>query len=1171
MRTKIPFNGISTTASYQDGDCTSIVNARKKNGVLKPISPRKIIAKLSSVYDILFVHNTPNLVENWIGVKTVTLREEITEAQTFTTLANPIQDQIAFTTKISDRVKVGDEITHMFGSAVPALSFLVAEIIGDYTIRVSDDIWNVDYLDNSPVIINGTWLGGAEYKQSDIYNNVNTTATSIYSTTSNVISITAIGNVLNILTDKGLIYAVWYENEYKIISTDFDGGQTDTTLAPIKVDFKVENDKSGNYNIYRLFNSDLIQYAVLGDADSNVNRQLRADITNGLMQKANSVLSKDGLMTGFRMACTAIELFDGSYILHSQPILLGNPIDVGNRYNLSFNSKDFDHITNKALFKPVYSYITPVNNPTDDGYFEVGHEYSIANDNTTPVLGSIAPSFQTEFSPNIGYWHKIYLGPLNGADDLEAQAPIYLAPVSRVKIKINNRISENLRPIIKSVSVFTTPEISMYKNEKSNFIGGAIYAVITERDPDSNIFIENYSPEPKTNAEIIEELIQQQFYKVHEIPFDDIVEGTTTTQINTWIDIDLKGKLGTALLNSEVLPVDPFSHHALIPNKQMVYNARLHAMDYKTVLSRGWPVNYFKTETGIGQFTSNNALIIYVTLYNGTSSIAYDGMKHLIQVGSVINFSGEKTILTYNNLSGDFTTSPAMPNGTGSIVPATIKPFNSFRYAEVSIKTDTGISKVVRYDNINEVFDLHPIISYPDSRAASITIYSRTGLGFSKQTFKLTSSEIHNFSYYISTELKPISFLPYTATPLETIPPTEVQRDQINRNKLKVSSLNNPFNFPLLNTYTVGTGIALNAASNAMRASEGQFGQYPLYVFTTENVYALNVGSGDVVYSTISPISNESPISGVICSTPFGVLFITKRGLKVINGQQVDFISAQLELSPEELTQQWQVGTDTFPLIHRLQQISFNEYLKGATEILYNSYENEVIVSNPSLAYNYVLNVDSASWYISTELFDKSVCNVFPELLVVRNEYIKDYSLKNSIETIAQKLYFNGVEYNYAGEWLNTASYSIDETVKSGSKYYVCILDHDNQVTPRPVTNNTYWEELVLEDTNVSLITRMFDFGTPDIKNLERTILRGTFHDSQITVMQQSTNDGLYYEIKKGRNLNKGNYRDVDLGLTPKNKHKGFMVAVGMKTTEETKITLLEFIVEGEYTNEKMR
>ncbi len=62
-------------------------------------------------------------------------------------------------------------------------------------------------------------------------------------------------------------------------------------------------------------------------------------------------------------------------------------------------------------------------------------------------------------------------------------------------------------------------------------------------------------------------------------------------------------------------------------------------------------------------------------------------------------------------------------------------------------------------------------------------------------------------------------------------------------NKIYTSEVNNPFYFPVLGINSVGTGKILGISSAAKALSEGQFGQFPLYAFTTDGVWALEVSS----------------------------------------------------------------------------------------------------------------------------------------------------------------------------------------------------------------------------------------------------------------------------------------------------------------------------------------
>ena len=55
-------------------------------------------------------------------------------------------------------------------------------------------------------------------------------------------------------------------------------------------------------------------------------------------------------------------------------------------------------------------------------------------------------------------------------------------------------------------------------------------------------------------------------------------------------------------------------------------------------------------------------------------------------------------------------------------------------------------------------------------------------------------------------------------------------------NKIYTSEINNPFHFPVLGINTIGTGTILGISSAVKALSEGQFGQFPLYAFTSEGV-----------------------------------------------------------------------------------------------------------------------------------------------------------------------------------------------------------------------------------------------------------------------------------------------------------------------------------------------
>ncbi len=382
--------------------------------------------------------------------------------------------------------------------------------------------------------------------------------------------------------------------------------------------------------------------------------------------------------------------------------------------------------------------------------------------------------------------------------------------------------------------------------------------------------------------------------------------------------------------------------------------------------------------------------------------------------------------------------------------------------------------------------------------------------------FPLVAHEGQNFAYHISEDLKPIPFadiewviyLFEEVNPMEEIAvPEESQREQMYRNGLKVSQVNNPFNFPNENTYLIGTGTIRNLASNAMRISEGQFGQFPLYIFTTENIYALNVGQ-EVLYTTQSPVSNESPTSDVICQTPFGVIFIGKRGLYVINGQQVELLTPFLETSPDNI-QLSLPSVEKCPKIGNLKtwNDNFIDYLKDVKEIVYDSKESELILLNTNKNYNFVYNIPSKMWYQQTEDVSLFVKNVFPELFGIKTTSVKDFS--------------------------------------------------------QPKTT-TFGYVRIIDKALISLITRPINFGSLEYKRIEQLILRLRLKGKDIIFLTNTSRDDINFDLDKGMILKDGNYKDINLGRFVK-KYRNVIIMLTAEVESDTKIYLLDANVEPGY------
>lgn len=383
------------------------------------------------------------------------------------------------------------------------------------------------------------------------------------------------------------------------------------------------------------------------------------------------------------------------------------------------------------------------------------------------------------------------------------------------------------------------------------------------------------------------------------------------------------------LIYQEVMSDDNFSHHKYGAEVSYTYNNRLHLGNVKTTFFKGFNANYFQ----------------WITDYNG------------VKVAS-----GQVSILCI----------------------------------EVEIQAGTSLEKVYsfysQYVWAPKLF-ASAFLSYPDPRAKRITIYEisreETGQVWTKVfTAQLEPHNLLNLAYYLSNGLQPIvsSNIGVVDAPSNTSKVISLSEP----NKIKVSELSNPLNFPNINTYQVGNGTILTMSTNAMNVSDRNYGQYPLYVFTTQGIWNLNVGSAEVVYSTQSaPTSTEAPTNSIVESTPFGVAFVSTRGLMIINGQNVTFISPQIEQPYRKIEQETNAKIEE--LLHPFEKQTFSKYLENMSDLVYNPYENELIICNKESGFNYVLNFYIQSFYQSTEIIENVVKNTFPDLYVIGENKLKHY------------------------------------------------------------------------------------------------------------------------------------------------------------------------------------
>lgn len=115
-------------------------------------------------------------------------------------------------------------------------------------------------------------------------------------------------------------------------------------------------------------------------------------------------------------------------------------------------------------------------------------------------------------------------------------------------------------------------------------------------------------------------------------------------------------------------------------------------------------------------------------------------------------------------------------------------------------------------------------------------------------------------------------------------------------NKIYTSEADNPFVFPLSGINTIGTGDINGICSATKALSQGQFGQFPLYVFSTDGIWAMEVNPDTGLYSSVHPVSRDvcSNVKS-IAQIDNAIVFATEQGLKLLQGSEVSLISRAME------------------------------------------------------------------------------------------------------------------------------------------------------------------------------------------------------------------------------------------------------------------------------------
>lgn len=175
---------------------------------------------------------------------------------------------------------------------------------------------------------------------------------------------------------------------------------------------------------------------------------------------------------------------------------------------------------------------------------------------------------------------------------------------------------------------------------------------------------------------------------------------------------------------------------------------------------------------------------------------------------------------------------------------------------------------------------------------------------------------------------------------------------------LRVSEADNGEAFTTRGVYSFQGDVLSVSTMQHDVAPDYRYGRYPLYVFTTDGVYAMSVGEANVVYGRMERVSGDVVVSGVgVVSTPIGMVLCTSRGVRVMSDGGGKDLSVVLDSQSAVSNLPSAVGglPSSVPGAWEVDLQSFSSRMREVRRVVYDYDRDAVVVLLTGEAYVYWL------------------------------------------------------------------------------------------------------------------------------------------------------------------------------------------------------------------------
>ena len=709
-----------------------------------------------------------------------------------------------------------------------------------------------------------------------------------------------IGNILCVSTNNTLKYYLFQDGEYKDWTIDKNNLPRVSFRVGLGLNNQEVTDTFGDKQVVGLSHSKTLE-------------------TTNWKQDAESMIiacrgraEEEGALTGYFIVCAAYRLTTGEYIKASNPIVMCRPMHKysDSFYNVvegstNFTLKDDSGSTIDASPK-IGDSSTIVKYSKGSAILE---EYDYLTEYTGPEGAFDPENVLMIFKDDKVYKSTSVHYPVMSctASELSSGKYSFCAIVSTNKLQylINKDIDVN-EDLIDSLCIFISQEIDPYIDINSDIIGEKSTHGASVRY--ENLYYRMCSARLKPIEEVIEELNNvKNLYLVSEIEYKDIKSG------EDWMDIELKGLLGSTLVTRTTLPISAFDYSVICDANLDTYNSRLHIYNYNQEEQCGYDIEDFNLYGGFGQH----------------------------QPQATIQFAEAYVIAD-------------VKSSTGNI--RVVKHFD-----HPSITSSSGYPIVI------------PSVSFHMGEARSLVLIYRkeNRSDFLVSTYTLKKTNYGGFAWKLSKDLNPMANL---STVQDVSNYINGFNSTAQKDYMRVSDTYIPYSLPYANTYTIGNGYIVGLATLSITLSQDTFGQYPLLVFCTDGIYSMGVDTtGAGVYSNIAPFSREVCVNpNSICEIDGAVLFASSKGLMMATAQGVDAFLPMMNGVPKHRPQTdknaYGLGLVTYHDCISNEQITrlwsciddmdFRNYIADqSTYITYASEKNKIVVYNGNEPYIYWIDI----------------------------------------------------------------------------------------------------------------------------------------------------------------------------------------------------------------------